>query len=574
MNTTRRSPINYRLELNQTAGSTGFFSAVPQDVSDLTAMIDYLRCCPTDSFMHLHLLGQVGELPVSVVMGLIEADAGRDPALRALFLEAGTIHPHLAGIKKRFNRRETKQLAGQTPLIFLRSSMRADQALHGQWAQLFDANLTRHRPLPPPEKTGLSMVFKDCHADQQPLSESAHVKAIIDRLPARMDGMGTPRKPMAQTIDLALQRLEDLDILEGPEMRHQSSLSPIALLRKWRFSHAVKSGGLNYTLSSVQTAYGRGLSLEAARASCLMEVIERCSAFVSVDETGIVGTRRQHPLLHGSRSRLMAKGEHLLDPNQLGLEVPYEDEPLYWIEGQQLTTTGFQPIWVPAQSVFLFCNLDERSLFSGLGSTGLASGNTVAEARLSALYELIERDNAAINPYHPSRCFRVYAEDEPIKGLLDDYRARGIHVYFQDISPAFGIPGCACFAVHPNGTVAKGAGVNLDGRRAVLSALTETPYPYPKGPPSSPAPADLPWLQFESLPDFSTQTPDMDLKVVEEALLANGYFPIDVDITRNDLNIPVVKALVPHFELMADFDQYSRISRRLFSNYLKIHQKH
>ena len=52
--------------------------------------------------------------------------------------------------------------------------------------------------------------------------------------------MGTPRKPMAQTIDLALQRLEDLDILEGPEMRHQSSLSPIALLRKWRFSHAVK----------------------------------------------------------------------------------------------------------------------------------------------------------------------------------------------------------------------------------------------------------------------------------------------------------------------------------------------
>ena len=59
------------------------------------------------------------------------------------------------------------------------------------------------------------MVFKDCHADQQPPSESAHVKAIIDRLPAGMDGMGTPRQPMAQTIDLALQRLEDLDILEG-----------------------------------------------------------------------------------------------------------------------------------------------------------------------------------------------------------------------------------------------------------------------------------------------------------------------------------------------------------------------
>ena len=573
MNRSDPSPIHYRLELNQTTGSTGFFSAVPQNLSGLKAMIDYLRRFPTDSFLHLHLLGQVGEQSLSAVTDLIESNIGRDPVVRALFLEAGTTYPHLAEIKKRFNRREVRQLATQTPLIFLRSLLRADQTLHGQWARLFEANLTRHRPLPPLKKTGLSMLFKKGQKEDGPLPETAHLKAIIDRHPMVTDGSGTPRRPMAQTIALAMQRLEALEILEGPEMRHQSSLSPIALLRKWRFNHAVKCGRLNYTLSSVQTAYGRGLSLESARASCLMEVVERCSAFVSVDQTGIVGTRRPHPLLYGSRSELAVKGRHLLDPNELCLEVPYEDEPLHWIEGEQLTATGVQAIWVPAQSVFLFCNLDERSLFSGLGSTGLASGNTVTEARLSALYELLERDNEAVNPYHPSRCFQVYADNEQIKGLLDDYRARGIHVYFQDISPAFGIPGCLCFAVHRNGTVAKGAGVNLSGRRAVLSAMTETPYPYPDGPPSSPAPADLPWLQFESLPDFSAHMPDVDLKRVEETLLANGYSPIYVDITRNDLQIPVVKALVPHFELMADFDQYSRISRRLFSNYLKIHQK-
>ena len=378
---------------------------------------------------------------------------------------------------------------------------------------------------------------------------------------------------MAETIGLATQRLEDLDIFEGPEMRHQKSLSPIALLRKWRFKHSVKNGCLNYTLSSIQTSYGRGLSLEAARVSCLMEMVERCSSFVSVDETGIVGTRHLHPLLHGSRSQLAAKGVDLLDPNRLNLEVPYQDEPLYWIEGEQLTTDGLQSIWVPVQSVFLFCNLDERSLFSGLGSTGLASGNTVAEARLSALYELLERDNEAVNPYHPSRCFRVYAEDEQIKALLEDYRARGIHLYFQDISPKYGIPGCTCYVVHQDGTVAKGGGVNLNGKRAVLSALTETPYPYPVGSPSLPAPAELPWLAFESLPDFSTDMPDLDLRRVEETLLANGFSPIYVDITRNDLHFPVLKALIPNFELMADFDQFSRISPRLFDNYLKIHQK-
>lgn len=565
--------IDYRLALNQTAASTGFFSAVPQNTSDLNAMIDYLRRHSTDSFMHLHLLGLIGELTLSAATHMLASDAGKDPVVRALLLEAGTMHRHLADIKKQFNLREAGQLAGQTPLIFLRSIQRADQSLHGQWARLFHANLTRHRPLPPPQRTGLAMPFNDWDGEEYPLPEKNHLKSVINRCLGELDGSGSPRKPIAETIDLATQRLGDLDIFEGPEMRHQRSLSPIALLRKWRFDHSVQSGGLNYTISSIQTSYGRGLSLEAARASCLMEVVERCSSFVSVDDAGIVGTRRPHPLWHGSRSQLAAKGVNLLDPNSLNLEAPYQDEPLYWIEGEQLTIDGQQSIWVPAQSVFLFCNLDERSLFSGLGSTGLASGNTVAEARLSALYELLERDNEAVNPYHPARCFRVFAEDEQMKALFEDYRARGIHLYFQDISPDYGIPGCTCYVVHRDGTVAKGGGVNLNGKRAVLSALTETPYPYPVGPSSSPAPADLPWLQFESLPDFSTNMPDLDLKLVEETLLANGFSPIYVDITREDLMLPVVKALVPTFEMMADFDQFSRISPRLFNNYLKIHQK-
>ncbi len=566
-------PIHYRLELGKTTASTGYFSAIPQGQADIEAMIDYLRRHPADSFMRLHLLDQMGEMTLPAVNALMTVDAGKDPVVQALLLEAGNLHPHLADITKRFNRQEAGQLARQTPLIFLRSLIGADQELHGQWARLFHANLTRHRPLPPPDKTGLRMPFKDGETETQPPPDAAQLKSIIDRLMPELTGSGTPRPPLPETIALASRRLTDLDIFEGPEMRHQNSLSPIALLRKWRFKHSVKHGGLHYTLSSIQTSYGRGLSLEAARASCLMEVAERCCAFVSVDENGIVGTRRPHPLLHGSRTRLLDQGIDVLDPNTLNLEVPYQDQPLYWIQGQQRTATGMQAIWVPVQSVFLFCNLDEHSLFSGLGSTGLASGNTVAEARLGALYELIERDNEAVNPYHPARCFRVYSENEQINALFEDYRARGIHLFFQDISPAYGIPACICYVVHGDGTVAKGGGVNLDGKRAVLSALTETPYPYPIGPPSAPAPADLPWLQFEALPDFSTPTPDVDLRLMEETLLANGYSPVYVDISRKDLEIPVVKTLVPHFELMADFDPYSRISSRLFNNYLKIHKK-
>jgi ribosomal protein S12 methylthiotransferase accessory factor len=564
----------YRLALQETASSTGYFTVVPQDRSPFEDHLAYLRMHPADSFMHAYVLEGLGQMDLAAVKRILHSDAGRDPAVKALLLEAALIFDHLSGIKKQLHDRKPPDPADHSPLIFLRSEQLADQALHRQWARLFQANIMRHRPLPPPQKTGLAFPVTGVDGKAETLPAEAHLKAVIERCRPQMDASAAPpRLPLMTTIENAMACLERLDIFEGPEMRHQSSLSPYALLRKWNFNHRVKSGTLNYAFSGTQTSYGRGLSLESARASCLMEVAERCSAFASFDETGVVGTRREHPLIYGSFAQMQAKGFPLLDPNRLCLEVPYRDEPLYWIEGERLTPAGGESVWVPAQCVFLFCNLEERSLFSGLGSTGLASGNTAAEARLSALYEVIERDSEAVNPYHPSRCFRVYSEDKQLDALFADYRARGIHLQFQDISPAFGIPCCTCFVTHLDGTVARGGGANLDGKRAVLSSLTETPYPYPGGPPAAPAAPDLPWLQFENLPDFSTDIPEKDLLLLESTLLANGYSPIYVDITLRDLDIPVVRALIPGMELMADFDPYSRISPRLFNNYLKIHEK-
>jgi len=565
--------LRYRLTLEKTAAGTGFFAPVPRNPPTFADGLRYLQQHPNDVFMHNYLLGCIAAMDQGAVQGFLQFEAGDDPTVRALLLEAALIYDHLARLRKAFKRREIKALADASPLVDLRSEGLTDQALHRQWAELFHANLTRHRPLPPPEKTGLAFPVEGVDGSEPPLPKGAHLQAVIDASEGDSQVPGRPRPALQQTIDRALAALEALDLFEGGEMRHQSSLSPIALLRKWRFSHEVRSGGLVYTLSGVQTSYGRGLSLEAARASCLMEVVERCSSFAGVAESGITGTLRPHAILHGSWSRLAAEGYPVLDPNRLALEVPYRDEPLYWMEGERLTPKGPTPVWVPVQCVYLFCNLDERALFSGLGSTGLASGNTVAEARLGALYELLERDSEAVNPFHPSRCFRVSAKDERIGGLLEDYRARGIHLQFQDISPTFGVPCCSCFVTHPDGTVARGSGASLNGRQAMLSALTETPYPYPVGPPSAPALPDLPWLQFEVLPDFSTGSPDRDLAIVEQTLATNGLFPIYVDLTRNDLKIPATRALVPGFEMMADFDRTSRINPRLFNNYLKIHYK-
>jgi len=569
--TSRGISIQYELSLQSTADSTGFFAAEPATPISIEEGLEVLRDCPNDSFLHAHLLSIIGTFPLEQVKDLLEGTQKSDRILRALLLEAALTYAHLFALKNRFTQQAAKSLTGYSPSILIRSFYRPDQSLHRSWAEVFHANLFCHRPLSPPEKIGLSFPVKGASAEEKPLSGGAHLKDVVERLPVGRKAKGPTPPTLMETITTAEKRLDALDLFEGPEMRHQSSLSPFALMRKWRFSHRIDTGKLHYSISSVQTSYGRGLSLESARASCLMEVVERCSAFVSVEEMGLLGTRRSHPLIHGSLSDLLKDGYPMLDPNDLSLEVPYQDEPLYWMEGEQLTRDGFKAVWVPVQCVFLFCNLDERSLFSGLGSTGLASGNRVEEARLSALYEVLERDSEAVNPYHPSRCFRIYATGERMKGLFEDYQMRGIHVFFQDTSPAYGMPCCTCFVTHRDGTVAKGGGVNLDGKRAVLSALTEVPYPYPAGPPSLPAPPNLPWLAFEALPDFSTGIPLQDLKLVEETLFSNGYSPIYVDIARKDLDFPVVKALVPGCEMMADFDAYSRIPSRLFSNYLKIH---
>jgi len=411
--------VKYRLELQETAASTGYFAPVPQGALSLEAGLAYLCQYPNDAFMHTHLLGVIGSMGAEAVSGLLASETGANPIVRALLLEASLLYRHLFSIRTHFERKAIQSLAKATPLIYLRSERQADQALHRQWASLFSANMTRHRPLPPPEKTGLAYPVEGVDGSEPPLPEGAHLSAIIEAGLPNPASPGLPRPPLVETIDRAMAQLEARGIFEGGEMRHQSSLSPVALLRKWRFKHRVASGPMAYSLSGVQTSYGRGLSLESARAACLMEVVERCSSFAGVTASGITGTLRPHPLIHGSRSQLTADGYPVLDPNRLGLEVPYRDEPLYWMEGEQMNATGRGPVWVPVQCIYLFNNLDERTLFSGLGSTGLASGNTMAEARLSALYEMLERDSEAVNPFHPSRCFRIYSEDDQLNVLLE-----------------------------------------------------------------------------------------------------------------------------------------------------------
>ena len=550
----------YELQLMTTRSATGYFMPVPTAEPDFATTLAYLQDHPNDEFMHRWGLQQVLQMPPDKIKVLLP-DHDRDPVLTALLMEAILTHESLASLKRRIHVSNIDAQGTASPLLILRSATLSDQELHRKWIALFKANILHHQPLPSPSETELAPLFEDA-----PTCERVPLTAIP--APSESRPPSSPLPDFETVYCQAMEGLKSAGIRLEQEKRHESSLSPIALLRRWQMETRVEQGRHRFLFKGRQTAYGKGLSLERARASYAMEIVERSSAFATVVNDALPETAQQHRLHRATFSLLQHEGRPALDPNAMVLEVPYEDQRLYWIKGERRAAAAQEAIWVPFQAVFLFANLDEVCLFSGLGSTGLAAGCSLAQAKYHALLECIERDAEAVQPYDPGRCFRLATRDAAVDGLLADYRRCGIDVVFQDCSRDFGIPCYKCFVSGVDGEIAKGTSAHLAGWQAALAALTETPYPYPHGPASrSGGPADLPLRYLEELPDYTSGNIEIDLQRIEALLAANQLRPIYINLTRRDVGIPVVRALVPGLELVADFDRYSRVSPRLYHNY-------
>ncbi len=567
--TIKGCPMRYELQLATTASGVGYFAGIPSIAGNFDDHLAHLRSCPLDDFMHRHLLEKIGELDEETARRIHPIASDRDEVMLALLLEAALTFEHLKPVRQLFNLQQIQALMKQTPLTNIKSALLHDQRVHADWIRHFDRNISELQPLPPPGSVSLP---HPCSTEEM-LAASRGNRALQDFGEAIAQDAPAQRAllPNArETAEKALRALDELGVLASDELAHASSLSPHGFLRRWRLETFVKCRRHDYVLTGIQTSYGKGLSRDDARASYAMEIVERLSSFASVGSDALVGYRKAYAVTYGSLSEIRASGREVLDPNELRLEAPYADEPLHWLEARERSGERLQPVLIPVQAVFLFCNLDEVSLFSGLGSTGLASGNTPEQAKLSSLLEVIERDCEATMPFHASRCFRVESDDPGVSHMLANYRAKEIDLQFLDLTHELGIPCYKCMVMGPRGGVVKGTGAHLDGRRALLSALTETPYPYPGGPPSGPALEGLHTRKLEDLPRFGCGDPPRDLALLENLLGANGYRPIHVDLTREDVGIPVFKTIVPGLEFSADFDSTSRVSPRLFANYLRM----
>ena len=545
-------PFRYRLVHQESLLGVAYFTPAPADALSLEPCLEHVRNFPNDEFMRAQARPLLATMDAQTLR-LLYAKA--DPVIKSLILEAALLTPSLCDLREEM-RADVDALKGLSPQIFLASAALPDHDLHARTSRMLAANIFEHSPL----AGDVKLLPLKATADTAAV-DAAAFRAALPTITKN------PRKPAQDTYDLAMERLYGLGILEGPEMRHQASLAPWGLLRRWRLDRVTRCGRFDHRLEGLMTSYGRGLRLEEARASLAMEIVERYSSFADIRDMRVSGSQEGGEVRRAAFSEL---GNRAVDPNSMRLEVPYADQSLHWIEGCDHNT---EPRLVPLQAVYLFANLDEVRLFSGLGSTGLASGNTPEEAKVSGLLEVIERDAEAVRVFDPQKCFLPDSRDDDVREVLARYKEQGVHPVFQDLTTELGVPCYKCFVHLSDGGLVKATGASLCGCHAALSALTETPFPFPAGPASAPGPEDIPVRMLEDLPDHSTGSTAGDLALLEAILEHLGYAPVYVNLTKRELRLPVFRAIVPGLEIVSDFDRFTRVSPRLWRDVLRLKEK-
>lgn len=558
--------ISYELKKKGTGAGVGWFSCIPADSPDFETALSYLKEHPLDDFMHRHALDSAMDFEPQQIRQLIERGISNEPVLAALTFEICLLNRDFSHLLEAYSAVDVAELQPYSPFIYIKWYLENGLEPDFFWHRVFMENANLHKPLSDLPENPPSLPF-----DRKELSDWRRGVTSIKTLFSAETSVGSSERqpPSRQFLKDLTRKLESLEILTAWEQRTEATLSPYAVERPWQLNISTQNERNAWSLSGVQTSYGRGLNMGQARISLLMEIVERVSAFASVTGGKSAGYKIDHAFMKARYSEMIDQNLNALNPNVLCLETAYEDLPLNWISAEKITADGPAPVWVPVQLVYLFCNLDEANLTSGISSTGLGAGFCVEEARLSALLEVIERDALRVVPFSKKRCFQLQSADPRVCEMLESLAQKGVHIQFADMTSEFGIPCYEAFVQGPGGVILKGTAAGLNGGETIISAATEIPYPYPYWFGSMPAPDGRNTLAHEKLPDFSTGDTAEDLARVEKVLLKNGYEPIYVDLTRSDLDIPVVRAIVPGLEMMAVLDRFAPLSKRQFAHGLE-----
>lgn len=333
---------------------------------------------------------------------------------------------------------------------------------------------------------------------------------------------------------------------------------------------------------AVSVYNGKGASSEQAKVSAIMEALERYSGEVRGDRVVRKGLED------------MLASENSIDPRSLILPqrttMHIMHQPIAWVKGWDLIEK--EEVYVPASAVFHpYSSKQDISLFR-TNTSGLASGNAMEEAVLHGICEVVERDAWSLCEAKRKVRGEVIPpeKDGLVSRLLDRFKEQGIEVHLKDLTSDVGLPTFAAAAddvrLQDPALLSLGMGTHLNPRITVIRALTEVAQSrltQIHGAREDTVHADqnrklgyermknlnkmwfFPSAEKRRLDDYEAlDTPDLfdDLQIVLERLRKHGFKRVvAVDLTRKELDIPVVRAIVPGMEVFALDDE--RAGRRL-----------
>ncbi len=331
---------------------------------------------------------------------------------------------------------------------------------------------------------------------------------------------------------------------------------------------------------SIAVSQGKGLDLDAAKASGLMEAVETYHAeridlplkLASYDD--LCGTHR------------LAKVDGL--PKISGSRY-HRSLRMLWIEGRDVIAGT--NVWLPYEVVHADYTLPlpPGSGCFVAGTNGLASGNHLLEAVCHGLAEVIERDATAVwnqldrRARDRTRIKLDTVEDPACCEVLDKLAYAGLTVAVWETTTDVAVPSFYCVAIDErrSGThLGVGAGCHPMRQIALLRALTEAVQvrtTYITGARDDLLPHEYttagiakkrrqarrlmgssgPTRRFVDGPTRESETFEDDAAWMLDRLTAVGIKQaIVVDLTRPEIGLPVVRVVVPGLDGPDDDESY------------------
>lgn len=315
---------------------------------------------------------------------------------------------------------------------------------------------------------------------------------------------------------------------------------------------------------------GKGVTKEQAEASAVMESIERYSAEMRDSDEVVFGTYEQ-------AKDVMAA----VNPADLILPIWALDNlpgaEIAWTPGWEMFRG--EPIWVPACEAFYPYKPDTDLQLYKFHTNGIAAGNTMEEAVLHATFELIERDAWSIAEYRNDPVPDVVVDPDSVPGqLLERFGTHDIEVHLKDLTSDVGVPTIGA-AADDVGTkdpemLTIGVGTHLNPEIAAIRAITEVAQSRATHKDGKKINAQIQratremgyerikavnrlWYtdskrrtRLSDMGDASTDDVLDDIEVVFGRLVDAGFDSvIAVDLTRPELQVPVVRMVIPGMEV-------------------------